>query len=82
MKARAALDHRYSVQDIANRLLRYLERTGDEPDMWAAKMQEVDLLKEHMDTRVQEIGRIAAVQAERLMMEAQERERRNQIYGD
>ena len=50
--------------------------------MWAAKMQEVNLLKEHMDTRVQEIGRIAAVQAERLMMEAQERERRNQIYGD
>ena len=82
MKARAALDHTYSVEDIANRLLRYLERTGDEPDMWAAKMQEVDLLKEHMDTRVQEIGRIAAVQAERLMMGAQERERRNQIYGD
>jgi len=25
MKARAALDHRYSVEDIANRLLRYLD---------------------------------------------------------
>ena len=81
MKAKAALNHGYSVEEIARRLLHWGESTGDESD-WANKAQKLKFLKEHTDPRVREIGRVATSYAQTIVMEAQERERRSQVYGD